>query len=403
MPDLVKWRWDQGRFQYFRFDNIERMARTLDQLDGADLNAQPEPLWPALPNAVELPFLPHSDERSVWRNYARVFGSAFLATKTTDTGELAVTELCHRLANPGPDPLSVDEYMSLLLQRFYFPTPVFQGYDPDAERVFPYCAVLRYVLANADKAGVAELPLSDVFSKIVGNACSGKEPLSIYRSLPDSGYSPTDAEWRHVREMLIFFSQFSFLKWAGNTLYLDLDARTPTVMSQLEMLAEPAEKDQSADRPTEILKLGALAGSTDLGELLPSRELPMDAVFTEGKKVRVTHLRTERSQRLRRMFFEALPEPYLCNMCDKDIRARYPWTVNILEIHHLLPLGSPVSIQKKEGTSLSDLVAVCPNCHRAVHRFYKNWLTVSGRNDFEGHDQAKSLYEEAKSKVATEV
>lgn len=45
---------------------------------------------------------------------------------------------------------------------------------------------------------------------------------------------------------------------------------------------------------------------------------------------------------------------------------------------------------------LDDLVPNCPTCHRAVHRYYGQWLKEQGRKDFEDAKQARAIYEEAK-------
>lgn len=388
----VAWRWDQGRLTYFRFDNLRAIAKVLVSAENQAINARPDPLRDRLVSATDLPFLPV--HYTVWRNYARVFGCACLAANVGS--RLAVTELCRRLAlGVDDDVLSVDEYLAYLVPRFYFPAPPFADYHPSAERVFPYCAVLRYLLANVSTTGGAQLRLEDVFSKLMGNDCSGREPLSFYASLAHTGYSPSGDVLRQVREMLIFLSQFSFLKWADNTLFFDVESAPAAVLVDLERLATPLERDRNADRRLELLAIGSMEGAGDLGAAIPSREMPSDVVFTEGKKVRVTHLRTERSLRLRRLLFQRLPQPYLCDMCGKDMRQRYPWVENLLEVHHLLPLGSPIGTDEG-GTCLADLTALCPNCHRSVHRYYRDWLSGKGCADFQDYREARIVYDEAK-------
>ena len=76
---------------------------------------------------------------------------------------------------------------------------------------------------------------------------------------------------------------------------------------------------------------------------------------------------------------------------------QYPWTPKILDMHHLLPLCSGAKTSKK-GTLLTDLVANCPTCHRAVHRYYDKWLRDNKQNDFADADEARAVYAEAKAK-----
>ena len=390
----VSWRWDQGRLTYFQFDKLRSIATVLVTLENSLINATPDPLRGTLVSQTGLPFLPDAEEYRIWRNYGRVFGCACLAANIGN--RLVTTEICRRLASGADDDLlSVDEYLAYLVPRFYFPSPVFQGYEPTAERVFPYCVVLRYLLASVGNGGGAQLGLQDVFSKLIGNNCSGSEPLSFYGSLSPTGYSQAGDGVRQVREMLIFLSQFSFLKWAHDTLFFDVELATPSALLQLERLTRPIERERNSERRLELLAIGGMEDAGDLGVAIPSREMPSDVVFTEGKKVRVTHLRTERSARLRRLLFDTLPRPFLCNMCDKNMRQRYPWVENLLEIHHLLPLGSPIRTDET-GTSLADLAALCPNCHRSVHRYYRDWLSKEEAGDFRDYDEARSVYREAK-------
>ena len=87
-------------------------------------------------------------------------------------------------------------------------------------------------------------------------------------------------------------------------------------------------------------------------------------------------------------------------MCKCNTQKRYPWTDNILEVHHILPLSSSLSITT-EGTSLNDVVGICPNCHRSVHSYYKVWLDNNHLDDFRNKEEAKDIYSEAKLAVIT--
>lgn len=101
----MRWRWDQGRLQYFRYENIVKLAAVLESLDGVALGNGPDLLRAPLASATELPFLPV--RYKVWRNYARVFECALLATRVD--GRLAATDLCRKMARrpslfpPNPD------------------------------------------------------------------------------------------------------------------------------------------------------------------------------------------------------------------------------------------------------------------------------------------------------------
>ena len=114
----------------------------------------------------------------------------------------------------------------------------------------------------------------------------------------------------------------------------------------------------------------------------------------EGARVRRTHLRLERNRMIREIYFNQNPSPK-CDLCGIDTTQSYPWTMRLLEIHHLLPLCSGARTSS-DGTVLEDLVANCPTCHRAVHRFYEKWLGEKSRLDFENASEARHVYSEAK-------
>jgi hypothetical protein len=42
-------------------------------------------------------------------------------------------------------------------------------------------------------------------------------------------------------------------------------------------------------------------------------------------------------------------------------------------------------------------VPVCPSCHRAVHRYYDQWLSKEGLLDFPNEIQARVVYGDLKA------
>jgi predicted HNH restriction endonuclease len=63
----------------------------------------------------------------------------------------------------------------------------------------------------------------------------------------------------------------------------------------------------------------------------------------------------------------------------------------MLDIHHLLPLSSSIAITTK-GTSLNDIVGLCPTCHRSIHIYYSKWLKNLGQDDFISRVEATEVY-----------
>jgi len=392
---MQNWRWDQGRLEYFSFNNIRNIAGSLVGMDGVQINpGGVDPLRQSLQSQTGLPFRPSSYK--VWRNYGRVFECCLLATDLG--GILTVTDLCRSIAIPGPSTVNIDEYLSVLVPRFYFSFPAFQDYDASDSQVFPFCAVLKFLLAAMIDTGEASISLEDVFSLIIGNSCLGTEAVEFYRELPQTGLVPIGDQKRQVREMLIFVSQCSFLKWHRNRLFLDILPGDTESIEAFRNISTPLIRPRNSDPAREILKLGEIVPRDLEVPADTTRRQPADVVFTEGRRVRVTHLRMERSPRLRHWFFSSVQRPYLCDMCEKDMRLVYPWTDNLLEIHHLLPLSSAITITTA-GTSLSNIVALCPNCHGSVHTYYKTWLNDHGADDFFSKAEANATYQEAKGLI----
>ena len=83
------WDWDQGRLEYFQFDELRKVARF-----GIDHDLRTA-IRSDLKDAVGLPFLPDDAAYRPWRNYGRVFQIAMIAVpqgrdnaKLTDLGQL---------------------------------------------------------------------------------------------------------------------------------------------------------------------------------------------------------------------------------------------------------------------------------------------------------------------------
>ena len=214
------WRWDQGRLDYFRFESIRLIAKSLVPLNGVNINAPSgDLLREPLEQGTGLSFAPA--HYRVWRNYARVFRAAGLATSIGDA--LVVTDLCRALARDGEDPMTADDYLAFLTTRFYFPSPAFDGWSDGAERVYPFCAVIKYLLNHRRKDRFAAITVRQVFGFLIGNNCTGNEPLDHYAQLTDTGLTPQGDQARQVRELLLFLSQLAFLQWSQPaTLFLDL-------------------------------------------------------------------------------------------------------------------------------------------------------------------------------------
>jgi hypothetical protein len=296
----IHWRWDQGRLDYFRFDEIRRIAVALRSLDNVRLDLGPDPLREPLMHAAELPFSPRNYR--VWRNYKRVFGCCFLATSVS--GRLICTDLCHQLAESGPNTLSVDEYFAHLIRHLSFPSPVFENYQPSGKRVFPLCAVLKLLLARLSQGHEPRASLTEIVEYVVANQCTGEESLSHYASLLPASHRFAGDEERQIRELLTFASQVSILKWERPFLVLDIDSSRLAFNAVLD-LSQPSKLKRKTLPHDELLSISRRQGSQIVTLERPQRD-ESDVFVMEGGKKRSTHVRIERSGRLRALIFSKM-------------------------------------------------------------------------------------------------
>lgn len=100
----------------------------------------------------------------------------------------------------------------------------------------------------------------------------------------------------------------------------------------------------------------------------------LDGEATEGRLLERRHFARERDRRLRQRKIEAHLEvnPNLvCFTCGFNFQAAYgEHGLGYIECHHVVPLHA----SGETRTRLSDLVLICANCHRMVHR-RSPWLT----------------------------
>lgn len=97
--------------------------------------------------------------------------------------------------------------------------------------------------------------------------------------------------------------------------------------------------------------------------VLDETEAEIEAV--EGRRRLRVHLGRERSKRLIKAF-KAQLKCFACEACGTDLGAVYgPLGEGYIEAHHRVPVAS---LNPGEPTRLSDLAALCPNCHRIIHR-----------------------------------
>jgi HNH endonuclease len=92
---------------------------------------------------------------------------------------------------------------------------------------------------------------------------------------------------------------------------------------------------------------------------------PSDHEEEEGGKTLRLHKKSERSAKLVAAFKASL-ETYACTVCGFEFESAYgPLGSAFIECHHTKPVSQ---MRPGDKTKVSDLCAVCSNCHRMLHR-----------------------------------
>jgi hypothetical protein len=176
---VTLWRFDQGRLDYFQFDEIKRIAQALAKVNGIPKpNVDDDILRKTLLNYSPRPFSPAN--YTVWRNYKRVFGCLLLATEVA--GKIVCTDLCKMLATDS-DEIDIDDYMRHFATHFYFPSPVFDGYNCTDQQTFPVVAIIKFLLSEYLVRGNTSITVDEIGNHLLANDVTGLEPLSFYATL----------------------------------------------------------------------------------------------------------------------------------------------------------------------------------------------------------------------------
>lgn len=97
--------------------------------------------------------------------------------------------------------------------------------------------------------------------------------------------------------------------------------------------------------------------------------------FEEGKQVLKKHLKRERNSRLikeAKQNFINQHGSLHCEACDFNFKDKYNIAdVEFIEAHHLKPISE---LKEGEKTKIEDIVMLCPNCHRMIHK-YRPWIS----------------------------
>lgn len=384
------WHWDQGRMEYFQFANLCAIARFVV---GHNFKAASRTQLEA---ATGLPFKP--DSYAPWRNYSRVLKQCLLVR---ERGGLAVsTPVATLLAEPGR--IAADEYLHFVVEHSTEPSPAFEDWQSDGLMRFPLLFSLKYLLAKAAIEDIGTTPIYEIIGAYQASNFAGSEGEAEFISLARhtagfeaAGKSAPENLKRQARESFRLLSQISYLfqSRAGVSITLASDdARA--IFADLEPVSGPflADGNDEIERRAKLFSGGSTHDFFDYPHTTLSEVAASG--FPEGTKVQKTHVTIERNAKLRQAFF-ARNRTTVCDVCTMDTRATYPWTERVMDLHHLLPLASGTRVEAT-GTTLDDLVPICPSCHRAVHRYYGSYFKTQKVRDFASRDEAVGVYEKMK-------
>ncbi|NRQ11706.1 hypothetical protein [Aliiroseovarius sp. xm-v-208] len=174
------WSWDQGRLDYFQFENLKKIAEFALSNDLRLTDRK------TLVASTGLPFLPDNDQYPPWRNYSRVFGLSLICSKK-GTGSRP-TKVAQALAADGAT--TTDEYFHFLCEASTDPSPVLQGWDHTAIRRYPLLFSLKFLLARA-ALGMETTSISEVVASYGASGFTGDEDQVAFDALIGAGHDTT--------------------------------------------------------------------------------------------------------------------------------------------------------------------------------------------------------------------
>jgi hypothetical protein len=334
-----------------------------------------------------------------WRNYSRVLKLMLLVSE--ESGRAVATPVANMLSKPGA--ITCDEYLHFLLCAFTEPSPALADWNPNVDFRYPLLFAIKYLLAKTVITDSPVASLDEILGAYVDSEFIGGEDQEEFISLIGSdnkyiaiGKNITSELRRQAKESLKVISQISYLHIHSDQIIVSLNpVDAHAIFDDLMPILGP----RAMERNEEIRRLAELfKGGSSIEFDYPNTiiETVVESGFREGNKIKKTHVTIERNAGLRREYFAA-NSTSICDVCSLNTQKTYPWTERVLDIHHLLPLCSGTRVEGR-STTFNDLVPVCPSCHRAIHRFYDNWLDLNNRKDFISGLEAKSVYGELKSK-----
>lgn len=389
------WKWDQGRMLYFQYDTLRTVANFIVSYDLK--NSAPQIIRQETGLDFSAP-----KTHSPWRNYSRIYKLCLLVSE--QDGKAVPTDVAKILSHTGI--VTCDEYIHFLVEATTDPSPALSDWskiDVRKKVRSPLCFSLKYLLAKVAGLNEYATPINEVIGAYIHSGFSGDESdeqfLSLMKNRNAYEALVRTNNPRQARESIKFISQISYLHNAGSDIVVSLSQEDAhEIFHSINPIAGPRLSDGNA----EIQRLASFFRDGSEHDFFSYKNTIISDVlesgFSEGSKVKKTHIVIERNAKLRRLYFDKFPTS-VCDACALDTTKKYPWVDQVLDLHHILPLSSGTRVDSKRGTMLEDLTPVCPNCHRAVHRYYDDYLKSQNRKDFNSEGEARQVYVEAKQNI----
>lgn len=381
--------------QYFQYDNLRSIAGFVVKSDLK--NSDPI----SIREATKLDFsAPVS--HSPWRNYARIFKLCLLVSE--QNSKAMPTDVARILSRSGI--VTCDEYLHFLIEATTDPSPALSDWAKIDSRVpirAPLCFSLKYLLAKVAGLGEYITSINEIIGAYMHSEFIGDENDTEFLGLMHERntyiHLIKGIDLRQARESIKFMSQISYLHNVGNNIVVSLSKEDAhDIFDSIHPISGPREPDGNAEiqRLARFFRDGSEHDFFEYRGTMLSDEI--ESGFHEGSKVKKTHVIIERNAKLRVLYFEKFPVT-ACNSCNINTSRKYPWVDRVLDLHHILPLSSGTRVDSRIGTMLEDLVPVCPTCHRAIHKFYDDYLKVENKKDFANQNEARFVYRLAKQKI----
>lgn len=143
-----------------------------------------------------------------------------------------------------------------------------------------------------------------------------------------------------------------------------IDNGSFTIIAEKRGIESRFDNDSVAETCRELV-IPVLAAMAELYGYDPIEEIePREQeAITEGAVKLSVVRRRERNPRNRLLCLRI--HGAICKICSLDPGALYADAGSIIEVHHLQPLS--VADEPRPYDPVTDLIPLCPNCHRAVH------------------------------------